>query len=138
MGGRGNGGARNTGSVTIEVELKDIWGDPIGYDTFDDPEAVKDAVEEMKKSVQEVLEMADNDVDRAYEYLADSYPYALYDDDATKIVNNRDEQNIIAVDVRMNDWDGKVRVTLTPKVFSEDEFYTREELDAIGLTERRR
>lgn len=138
MGGRGNGGSRNTGNVTIEVDLKDIWGESIGYDTFDDPEAVKDAVNEMKRTVQEVLEMADNDVDRAYDYLADAYPYALYDDDATKIVNNRDEQNIIAVDVRMNDWGGKVRVTLTPKVFSEDEFLTREELDAIGLTERRR
>jgi len=134
MGGRGGTANRNAGNITIEV--KDYWTQE-NLTSFESEE-VEDAINEMRKSVKEVLERAEGDVDRAYEYLADYYPYALYDDDATKIVNNRDEHHIVGVDVRIHEWDGKIQVTLVPRVFSEDEFLTREELDAIGLTERRR
>ena len=140
MGGRGNAAARNSSRVSINVEYYDMWGthELTDYDEYNNPSGVEKAVEEMKSEVQRVLELADYDVDRAYEYLADAYPFHEYGNEAVKVVDNRDEHNILAVDVRMNDWDGKVNVTLTPRELDESEYYSREELDALGLYERRR
>lgn len=141
MGGRGNGGARNAGNnVEFSVESSSIWGTEqiTSYEEFHNPTGIEDAVNEMKREVQRVLELAEGNVDRAYDYLADAYPLHIYGDEATKIIDNRDEHNIIAVDVRINDWNGKIHVTLTPTEYDESDFNTREELDAMGLYERRR
>lgn len=141
MGGRGTAASRNSGSnIEFSVENSSVWGTEkiTSYEDFRNPSGVEKAVNEMKEEVKRVLELADGDIDRAYEYLADAYPFALYDDDGTKIVDNRDENNIIGVKVQMSNWDGKINVTLSPAEYSEDEFNTREELDAIGLWERRR
>ena len=141
MGGRGTAASRNSGSrVSFSVEYYDMWGthELTDYSEYNDPKGVEKSVEEMKSEVKRVLELADYDVDRAYEYLADAYPFHEYGNEAVKVVNNVDEHNILAVDVRMNDWDGKVNVTLTPRELDESEYYSREELDALGLYERRR
>lgn len=134
MGGRGTAAARNSGNINFKVTER--WSSE-ELTSFESKE-VENAVNEMKSEVKRVLELANYDVDRAYEYLADAYPFALYDDEAVKIVNNRDDHNIIAVDVRMHEWGGKISVGLSPIVFDESDFNTREELDAIGLHERRR
>ncbi len=120
----------------INISVHERWGHE-EITSFDD-EDVERAVETMKKAVVEALKAADNDVDRAYEYLADAFPYSLYDDEGTKIVDNRDDHNIIGVEVMMNEFDGKIDVELVPVVFDESDFLTREELDAVGLYERRR
>lgn len=126
----------STGSSDINISVHERWGHE-EITSFDD-ENVERAVNTMKKAVVEALEAADNDVDRAYEYLADAFPYSLYDDEGTKIVDNQDDHNIIGVEVMMNEFDGKVDVELVPVVFDESDFLTREELDAVGLYERRR
>lgn len=120
----------------INISVHERWGHE-EITSFDD-ENVERAVDTMKKAVVEALKAADNDIDRAYEYLADAFPYSLYDDEGTKIVDNRDDHNIIGVEVMMNEFDGKVDVELVPVVFDESDFLTREELDAVGLYERRR
>ena len=126
----------STDSSDINISVHERWGHE-EITSFDD-EDVERAVDTMKKAVVEALKGADNDVDRAYEYLADTFPYSLYDDEGTKIVDNRDDHNIIGVEVMMNEFDGKVDVELVPVVFDESDFLTREELDAVGLYERRR
>lgn len=133
MGSIGN----TTPSSNIAIEVKDVFGNNLENSGYDN-EGQELAIAEAKKSIQEVLEMADGDVDRAYEYLADYYPFRLYDDDATKIIDNRDDQAIQAVEFRLHDMgNGKIEVVLVPHTYSEDEFNTQEELDAIGLYERR-
>ena len=126
----------STSKGDVNISVHERWGNE-EITSFDDAN-VERAVETMKKAVIEALKAANNDVDRAYEYLADEFPYALYDDEAVKIVDNRDDHNIIGVEVRMNGFDGNVDVELVPMVFDESDFLTREELDAIGLYERRR
>lgn len=141
FGGRGSNGSRNSGDrVSFSVEDYSIWGTEVltSYENYNNPEGIESAVEEMKKSVQEALEMADYDVDRAWEYLADYYPFNEYGDEAVKVINNRDEHNILAVRVDMLERNGKVQVTLTPRELDESDYYSREELDAMGLYERRR
>lgn len=141
MGGRGNGGVRNSGDrVSFSVEDYSIWGTEVltSYENYNNPKGMESAVNEMKEEVKRVLELADYDVDRAYEYLADAYPFHEYGDEAVKVIDNRDDHNILAVRVEMHDWNGKVQVTLTPRELNEENYNTREELDAIGLYERRR
>ena len=135
MGSIGTG-TSSASSNNVSIEVREYWGNE-EITSYDNAEIEKD-INQVKRVVQDVLEEADNNIDRAYDYLADNYPFHLYDDEATKIIDNRDEHNIIAVDIRMREDNGKVKVTLSPRVFDESDFNTQEELDAMGLYERRR
>lgn len=134
MGSIGSSTSSNTNNVSVEV--REYWGNE--EITSYESQEVEKAVNSVQRVVKDVLEEADNNIDRAYDYLADNYPFHLYDDEATKIIDNSDEHNIIAVDIRMREDNGKVKVTLSPRVFDESDFNTREELDAMGLYERRK